>query len=376
MIYLDYNATTPVDPRVAEAMLPYLTEHFGNPSSSHQPGRITSNAVSTARGQVAAMLHASPDEIIFTSGGSESNNYAIKGVFGRYAERGNHVITSAVEHPAVMEVCRYLQSKGAEVSIIDVDASGRVNPEDVRRAIRPETILVSIMHANNEIGTVQPIREIADIAHEANVLVHTDAAQSIGKIPVHIDELGVDLLSVAAHKLYAPKGIGALFVRKGVELEKQIHGANHENGWRAGTENVLEIVGLGKACELVREAETTSVEKLENLRNKLIDGLRKMVPDLIVHGNSEHHLPNTASVALPGFPAAQVIDRLGDQVAISAGSACHSDKAKVSGVLKAINAPVEATLSTLRISVGRFTTPEEIDSSLAVFEEVFKDFKA
>ncbi|RMF57728.1 MAG: cysteine desulfurase, partial [Calditrichaeota bacterium] len=250
-IYLDYNATTPIDPRVAEAMRPFIEQHFGNPSSSHIFGVTTKKAVEKARRQIAEMLGCELAEVIFTSGGSESNNTAIKGVAAAYRSKGNHLITSSVEHPAVTEVCRYLESRGYKVTYLPVDEWGRVDPAAVEEAITPETILITIMHANNEVGTIQPIREIADIAHQHGVLMHSDCAQSVGKIPVTIQELGVDLLSIAGHKIYAPKGVGALYVRTGVKLEKLIHGADHEMNWRAGTENVIQNVALGEACELV-----------------------------------------------------------------------------------------------------------------------------
>ncbi|MCF7798071.1 MAG: cysteine desulfurase, partial [Candidatus Marinimicrobia bacterium] len=252
-IYLDYNATTPIDPRVAEAMQPYLTEYFGNPSSNHYFGRQARQTVEAARQQVAKMIRAAPDEIVFTSGGTESNNWAIKGVAESRRHLGNHIITSAVEHPAVLEVCDYLANHGFRVTRVPVDSDGMVSVDAVADAITPDTILITILHANNEVGTIQPIADISRLAHAHEIIMHTDAAQSVGKIPVNVSELGVDLLSIAGHKLYAPKGIGALYIRKGLRLDKLMHGANHELNRRAGTENVLEIVGLGEACKLVRE---------------------------------------------------------------------------------------------------------------------------
>ena len=269
-IYLDYNATTPLDPAVAQAMRPYLETHFGNPSSSHIYGMRTKRAVEAARRQVADLLGAQPDEIVFTSGGSESNNLAIRGVFHALREKGNHIITSAIEHPAVVEVCHYLESQGARVTIVGVDEAGRIDPANVEKAITPATVLITIMHANNEVGTIQPIAEIATIAKRRGVLMHTDAAQSIGKIPTRVQELGVDLLSIAGHKLYAPKGVGALYVRTGVKCEKLIFGADHERGWRAGTENVLEIVGLGKACELAKVRLAERTEHMRTLRGPAV----------------------------------------------------------------------------------------------------------
>jgi len=268
-IYLDYNATTPVDERVADAMLPYLYEHFGNPSSSHMFGIEAKKGVERARAQIANMLGCKVDEIIFTSGGSESNNQAIIGAALANREQGNHIITSSVEHPAVLEVCDYLRKIGFKVTILPVDGKGRVSPQDVERAITQRTILISIMHANNEVGTIEPIKEISKIAHSHNIFLHTDAAQSVGKIPVRVDDLGVDLLSIAGHKLYAPKGIGVLYIRTGIKIEKIIHGADHERNLRAGTENVLEIVGLGKACELVDKHLTNFAKNFSQRRDQL-----------------------------------------------------------------------------------------------------------
>jgi cysteine desulfurase len=370
-IYLDYNATTPIDPRVAEAMLPYLHQHFGNPSSSHSLGITARQAVENARKQVADLLHCQIDEVIFTSGGSESNNYAIKGVARAYRQKGNHIITSSVEHPAVIEVCKYLETQGYKVTYLPVDEYGLVDPQQLENAITPQTILITIMHANNEVGTIQPIADIADIAQRHNILMHTDAAQSVGKIPVHVDELKVDLLSIAGHKLYAPKGIGALFIRTGIQLEKQIHGADHEMNWRAGTENVLEIVGLGHACTLVENDLTNTQQHLKSLRDRLEKGLQDRFPDIRINGHPEKRLPNTASIAFPGLEANTIISEL-TEVAASAGAACHSDSIDVSSVLEAMNVPIEYAMGTIRFSVGRFTTPEDIDQALEEITKVVK----
>ncbi len=368
-IYLDYNATTPIDPRVAEAMLPFLHEHFGNPSSSHELGITTKKAIEKARRQVAALLHCEAEEVIFTSGGSESNNYAIKGVAGAFRERGNHIIASAVEHPAVTEVCHYLEEHGCNVTWLPVDEFGLVNPAEIEDAITPQTILISIMHANNEVGTIQPIGEIAEIAHRHDILMHSDCAQSVGKIPVRVDELKVDLLSVAGHKLYAPKGIGALYVRGGVKLEKQVHGADHERNWRAGTENVLEIVGLGKACELAEGHLEVGMAHLEKMRDRLEQGLLSRYPELRVNGHREKRLPNTCSVSFKGLEANTILSEL-TSVAASAGAACHSDQIEVSTVLEAMKVPLEYAMGTIRFSVGRFTTADEIDRALEATGEV------
>ncbi len=374
-IYLDYNATTPIDPRVAEAMLPYIHEHFGNPSSSHLFGVEAKKAVERARGQVADMLHCGIDEIIFTSGGSESNNYAIKGVAFAYRDKGNHIITSSVEHPAVIEVCRFLETKGFKITYLPVDEDGLVDPEDVKRAITPQTILISVMHANNEVGTIQPIREIARIAHEYDVLIHSDCAQSVGKIPVRVDELEVDLLSVAGHKLYAPKGIGALYIRNGVQLEKQIHGADHERNRRAGTENVIEIVGLGKACELIGQELDASMNHLRTMRDHLEKTLTERFTDTKVNGHPELRLPNTSSISFKGLEANTIVSELSEKVAVSAGAACHSENVEVSSVLKAMGLPLEYAMGTIRFSVGRFTTRNELDRAIEEISRVIESLQ-
>ncbi|GLI36154.1 hypothetical protein DAMNIGENAA_35870 [Desulforhabdus amnigena] len=371
-IYLDYNATTPIDPQVAGAMLPFIHEHFGNPSSSHVFGTKAKSAVERARKQIAEVLHCTPDEFIFTSGGSESNNYAIKGVARAYLGKGNHIITSSVEHPAVTEVCRYLEGLGYEVTYLPVDSYGRVNLQELEEAITPKTILITVMHANNEVGTIEPIREISLIAHRHGILVHTDAAQSIGKIPVHVDDLGVDLLSVAGHKLYAPKGIGGLFIRSGVRLEKLIHGANHERNMRAGTENVIEIVGLGEAFQMVGENSQSYREHLQKMRDLLETRLKGEFADIRINGHPEMRLPNTSSVSFKGVGANVILAGMRN-VAASAGAACHSEGVQVSSVLKAMGIPLEYAMGTIRFSVGRFTTAEEIDRAMEDISSAVRD---
>ncbi len=358
-IYLDYNATTPLDPAVVEAMRPYLEEHFGNPSSTHWYGIQTRKAVEKARRQVADMLQCNADEIIFTSGGSESNNYAIKGAALASRERGNHIITSAVEHPAVYEVCAYLEQAGFRVTYLPVDEHGSVDVEAFRRALSPQTILVSIMHANNEVGTIQPIAEIAGIAKERGILVHTDAAQTVGKIPVVINDLNVDLLTIAGHKLYAPKGVGALFVRHGTRLEKQVHGADHELNLRAGTENVLEIVGLGKACEIAGAQLAANSAHMQKMRDLLHGKLEAGNADLRLNGHPEKRLPNTLSVSFAEIEANTLLDELSG-LAASAGAACHSDSIDISPTLTAMGVPLEYAMGTIRFSTGRATTEDEV----------------
>ena len=371
-IYLDYNATTPIDPQVAEAMLPFvkggLNGLFGNPSSGHSFGLAAREGVDTARKQVAGMLGCDVDDLIFTSGGTEANNHAIMGVAGAYRERGNHIITSAVEHPAVTEVCRHLEGRGYRVTYLPVDEYGMVDPQQVEAAITPETLLVTIMHANNEVGTVMPIAEIADIAHRHGALLHSDCAQSVGKIPVRVDDLGVDLLSIAGHKLYAPKGIGALYIRPGVRLDKLMHGANHEQDRRAGTENVIEMAGLGRACELIEQNLSAYATHMAAMRDRLERGLLDSGMEVRVNGHPEKRLPNTSSISFRGVEADRVLASL-PTVAASAGAACHSDRVEVSHVLAAMNVPEEYAMGTLRLTVGRFTTEDEIDRAVAEIRE-------
>ncbi len=373
-VYLDYNATTPIDPEVAAAMQPFLGEYFGNPSSSHYYGVQTRKAVEEARKHVANLLHAHPDEIIFTSGGTESNNYAIKGIALTRRNRGNHIITTAIEHPAVVEVCRYLEKQGFRITFLPVDADGLVNPVDLQKAITPQTILVSVMHANNEVGTIQPISELSAIAHSHKVAFHCDAAQSVGKIPVHVDEMGIDLLSVAGHKLYAPKGIGALYIKRGITLEKLIHGADHEQNLRAGTENILEIAGLGKACEIAARDLEKNMDHMRKMRDLLQHGLQESGLDFRLNGHEEKRLPNTLSLSFKGVEANTALSEL-DDVAASAGAACHSDQVDVSAVLEAMKVPIEYAMGTIRLSTGRTTTEEDIQFAVKRMTEVISRFQ-
>lgn len=362
-IYLDYNATTPVDSEVAEAMLPYLREHFGNPSSSHWFGVQTRQAVQRARQQVADLLDCHADEVIFTSGGSESNNFAIKGAAYALGDRGRHIITSQIEHPAVINVCKWLEGEGYRVTYLPVDEHGLISAEDVKKAVTPETILISIMHANNEVGTIQPISEIGKIAREHKILFHTDAAQSVGKIQTKVQKLGVDLLSIAGHKFYAPKGVGALFVRRGVKLERLVHGADHEQDRRAGTENVLEIVGLGKAAEIASRDLEKNAAHMRRMRDRLWQGLEDRISGLKLNGHPEKRLPNTLSVAFLGVDANTLLSEL-EEVAASPGAACHHDVTEPSAVLVAMRVPRDLAFGTTRFSTGRHTTEEEIDQAV------------
>lgn len=362
-IYLDYNATTPIDPRVAEAMAPFLSSGFGNPSSIHVEGRRAKSALEGARERVARCLGCNSGEVVFTSGGTESNNLAIRGLVE--ARGGGHVITSAVEHPAILEVVIGLEIEGRiALTIVGVDKFGRVDPGAVAAALRNDTVLVSLMLANNEVGTLQPVREVAALCRQHGVAVHSDAAQAVGKVPVNVVDLGVDLLSVAGHKLYAPKGVGALYVREGVEIMPQIRGAGHERGRRAGTENVLLAAGLGTACELAQHETEKEQQSLASLRNRLAAGLRTGCEDIVEHGHPEHRLPNTLSVALPGQDANGLVGELAEDLAASAGSACHSGATMISYVLQAMGVEPELARATIRLSVGRFTTEEEIDRAV------------
>ena len=366
-IYLDYNATTPIDPEVVNEMLPYLRAHFGNPSSSYSIGRKTKEAVIRAREQIAGLLGANPEEIVFTSGGTESNNHAIRGAVFVYSQKGKHIITSAVEHPAVTEVCKYLEKQGYEITWLPVDSTGKVNPEDVQKAIRLDTVLITIMHSNNEVGTIQPIKEIAAVARENGILFHTDAAQSVGKIETNVIEMGIDLFSIAGHKLYAPKGIGALYVRKGVKLENLIFGAGQEGGQRPGTENVPYIVALGKACELAHKNFEVNSQHLFQMRQRLLDGLKgKSRSAIKVNADLENCLPNTLSIAFDKVEAHVLASAISSEVCISTGSACHADSVEISPVLKAMNVNRLTAASTVRISTGKFTSVQEVDRAVEV----------
>ncbi|MBU8871736.1 MAG: cysteine desulfurase [Gemmatimonadales bacterium] len=371
VIYLDYNATTPLDPRVAEAMLPFLERFFGNPSSSHAQGRAMRAAVDKARSQAAGLLGAEPEGIIFTSGGTEANNHAILGAAVSRAHRGRHIVTSAVEHPAVNAVCHHLESLGFTTSYVPVDRMGRVDPEAVAKALTEETILVTLMHANNEVGTLQPVAEVARLARARGILTHSDCAQSVGKVPVTLDLLGVDMISVAGHKLYAPKGVGILCLGKGVELPPLMHGADHEAGRRPGTENILGIVGLGQACQLAEQELLQEESHLVDLRDRLQTGLLAAFPNSRVHGDPINRLPNTLSIGFPGAAAWEIMDNL-PGVAVSAGAACHDGKTVGSQVLRAMGVDSDFARGTLRISVGRMTTEAEIQPALAAIVKAVK----
>jgi len=359
-IYVDYNASTPVDPAVLEEMLPYMRQYFGNPSSSHLYGKQSREAIKIARERTASCMGCSPEEVIFTSGGSEANNLAIKGVAYANRHHGKHIITSAIEHPATLEPCRYLEKQGFEVTYLSVDEYGMVSVDAVRDAVRDDTVLITIMHANNEVGTIEPIEDIGMIAKEYGINFHTDAAQSFGKIPVNVDDLGVDLLSMAGHKFYAPKGTGALYVREGTEIEPIIHGASQEFGLRAGTEAVAQIVALGKACEVVSNSLDELSRHLFNLSERLHEQLLGNLTSLRLNGHPTKRLPNTINVSFPGVAASDLLTET-PEIAASPGAACHAESCSVSHVLGAMGVPENYALGSIRLSVGKWSTDDEVD---------------
>ncbi len=363
-IYLDYNATTPVLPEVREAMLPYLGERFGNPSSGHLYGREAAEGLERARAQVARLLGCAPDEVIFTGGGSESDNLALLGRVWAAGVAEPHVVTSQIEHPAVLATCRFLERQGVAVTYLPVDGAGRVDPDAVRRALRPTTVVVSIMHANNEVGTLQPLAEIAAVCREAGVPLHADAAQSVGKVRTKVDELGVDLLTVAGHKLYAPKGVGALYARRGVRIEPLIHGAGHEGGRRAGTENVASIVGLGAAAALAEATLEAEATRQRALRDRLETLLAEQAGGVTLNGHRTERLPNTLNVRFAGLDGNALLDAT-PEVAASTGSACHAGQTEPSSVLLAMGIAPEEAVGAVRLSLGRPTTEEEIEEASA-----------
>ncbi|MBB6444390.1 cysteine desulfurase family protein [Bacillus benzoevorans] len=368
-IYLDYNASTPIAEEVQKAILPFFKNHYGNPSALHYAAAGAKQAVEKARKQVAALINGKPSEIVFTSGASEANNNVLKGVFQRYKEKGNHIITTNIEHPSIISPCEYLEKQGAKITYIDVDPFGRVNPRDIEEAITEETILISVMHANNEVGTLQPIEEISEIAKKHHILFHTDASQSVGKVPVDVEELGVDFLSIAGHKVYAPKGIGVLFMREGMEIEPLIHGAGHEGGRRAGTENVLLVVGLGEACEVARQHLDENL-KVKELRDYFWDGLRQLPNvEISLNGHPELRLPNTLSINFENRVGQDILDSV-PQIAASTGSACHTGEVNLSPVLKAMGVKESVGKGAVRFSLGRYTMKSEIDTTVQLLKSV------
>ncbi len=362
-IYLDYNATTPIDLEVVQEMNLFIKFHFGNPSSSYAIGRFSKDAINHARKQVAEVIQANPDEIIFTSCATESNNLAILGVMK--AQKGKHIITSAIEHPAIIEVCKQLETQGYEITYVPVDKSGRVSPLEVEKAIRPNTALITIMHANNEVGTIQPITEIGAIAKNHKIIFHTDAAQSVGKIETDVSKLGVDLLTIAGHKLYAPKGIGALYIKNGTLLKNIMYGAGQEKGIRPGTENVILIIALGKACEIAKRDFDKNYQTMILSRNRLLNGLKsKLGDEIIINGDLSNTLPNTISIAINKVDSHTLTSLIGKEIYLSTGSACHANSIDISPVLKAMDIDLKIAAATIRVSTGKHTTNDEIDRAI------------
>jgi cysteine desulfurase len=360
-IYLDYNATTPIDPQVLESMLPFFQSNFGNPSSSHVYGRIPKEALEKSRQQVAALIGADTDEIIFTSGGTESNNHAIMGTALTNKEKGKHIITSVIEHPAVLETCRYLERLGFRITYIPVDEYGLVHPEDVQAAIQDDTILITIMHANNEVGSILPVEEIGEIAKKKEVPLHTDAAQSCGKVEVNVEKLQTNLLTIAGHKIYTPKGVGALYIRKGTTIDNFVHGAGQESGRRAGTENVPYIVGLGVACNIAKDTLPVFSREIRALRDDLYKNLLDGIDNerVKLNGHPEMRLPNTLNVSIVGAVGEMLLSST-HGIAASTAAACHSGSFEPSKVLLAMGLNREEALGALRLSLGRGTTKEEV----------------
>ena len=374
-VYLDYNATTPIDPRVADAIVPFLREHFGNPSSAHIYGRRAREAVEQARDEAARLIGATAEEIVFTGCATEANNLAIQGVARALRGAKRHLITSAIEHPSVLQPFLRLQADGWGLTILPVDRNGRVDPADVARALRADTALVSVMHANNETGTIQPVAEIAAIARPHGVLVHTDAAQSIGKIAVNVDALGVDLLTLAGHKFYAPKGVGVLYVRRGIPMASVLVGAEQERGLRPGTENVPAIVGLGKAAELARQRLPEAQPRLRQLRDLLHGLLLGQIPGLVLNGHLTERLPNTLNVSFPDVDGRALLQHASERVAASVGAACHGDGHEVSGVLAAMSVPPAQARGAVRLSVGLPLSNDDVQQAAHALIAAWRQLK-
>ena len=376
-VYLDYAATTPTDPQVLKAMEPFFLEQFGNASSIHSFGQEAKKGIEDAREALAAFIGAKPEEIVFNSGGTESNNSAVEGVAFALQDKGNHVITSAIEHHAITEPCKFLEKRGFKVTFVPVDKDGLVSPDDIKKAITDKTILISVMHANNEIGTIQPIAEIGKIAKEKGIYFHTDAVQTIGHIPVNVNDLNVDLLSLSAHKFYGPKGVGALYIRKGTRIETFLHGGDQERGRRASTYNTPGIVGLGKAIELCKEKMEGEAKFQIGLRDKLIKEITSKISETRLNGHPTLRLPNNANVSIQYIEGESILlnlDLLG--IAASTGSACTSSSLEPSHVLLAIGLPHEIAHGSLRISMGRWTKEEDVDYLLVVLPKIVQKLRA
>lgn len=361
-VYLDYSATTPVKDQVLEEMIPYYKEHFGNPSSLYTIAQESKQALTNARNNVAKLINAQPTEIFFTAGGTEADNWALEGVLDAKKNPKGHIITSAIEHHAIIHTCQYLEKKGYEITYVDVDKEGRVNPKDVESVIKDNTVLISIMMVNNEIGTIQPIKEIAQIAKKHRITFHTDAVQALGNVPIDVKDLGVDLMSLSAHKIYGPKGVGALYIRRGTGISNILHGGAQENKKRAGTENLPGIIGFGKAAELAYDNLDAHIKKITELRNYLIEQITSKIEDTSVNGSMEYRHPGNANITfkyIEGESILLLLDMKG--ISVSTGSACSSASLMPSHVLAALGIPVEVIHGTIRMSVGDFTTKEDID---------------
>ncbi len=376
-VYLDYAATTPVDPRVVEAMLPYFTAIYGNPSSIYSLGQEAKEGVETARSRVASLIGARPDEVVFTSGGTEADNTALKGVAYANEAKGDHIITTAIEHHAVLESAKFLEERGYRVTYLPVDKDGLVDPGSVKKAITPKTVLVSVMHANNEVGTIEPIAEIGQITRAAGVYFHTDAVQTVGHVPVDVNRMGVDLLSTSAHKLHGPKGVGALYIRRGTRIASFMHGGQQEQGRRATTENVPGIVGFGKAAELARAEMDAEAARIAALRDRLISGLVERIDHLVVNGHPTRRLPNNVNIAVEFVEGESMCLNLDlEGICSSTGSACSSGSGEPSHVLVAVGVPLQMAHGSIRFSLGKWTTDEDIDRVLEVFPRVVKKLRA
>jgi len=376
-IYLDYAATTPTHPLVLKAMLPWFTDGFGNPASIHSFGQEAKGAIEEAREKVARLIGAKSNEIVFTSSGTEADNFAIKGVAYAKEHKGKHIITTAIEHHAVIEPCKFLEKRGFKVTYLSVDGDGLVDPGEVKKAITDETILISVMHANNEIGTIEPIEEIAKIANEREICLHTDAVQTVGHLPINLDELKVDLLSISAHKFYGPKGVGALYIRKGTKIVPFMHGGEQEHGRRASTQNVPGIVGFGKACELAQREMRQEKDRLETLRDKLISGILDRIDHVRLNGHPTQRLPNNVNISLEFVEGESILlnlDLVG--IAASTGSACSSSVLEASHVLLALGLPHESAHSSLRLTLGQETTGKDIDYVLEKLPQIVKKLRA
>lgn len=375
-VYMDYSATTPVKKEVLDAMLPYFSEHFGNPSSLYSIAQESKEALEKARGQVASLIGAKANEVFFTAGGSEADNWALEGVADALKDKGNHIITTKIEHHAILHTAEYLEKHGIDVTYLDVDAKGRVNPEDVEKAITDKTVLISIMMVNNEVGTIEPIKEIAEIAHNHGILLHTDAVQALGNVPIDVDNMGIDLMSMSGHKIYGPKGVGALYIRKGTKISNFIHGGAQEMKKRAGTENLAGIVGFGKAAELAKENLESHINRVSELRDYFISEVTSKIPDTIVNGSMEHRHPGNANISfeyIEGESMLILLDMNG--ISVSTGSACSSKSLTPSHVLSAMGIPVERIHGTLRFTIGDPTTKEDIDYVIEKLVEIVQKLR-